>query len=57
MQKIGPEIPHLLVVLAPSGVPLVRGNIDPADLRALAKHLADLAAEGSSQPGDIEHPN
>lgn len=57
LQSIGPELPHLLVVLAPSGVPLVRGNMDPAALRALAQHLDDLAAEGLSESDNNEHPN
>lgn len=57
LPKVGAEIPHLVVVLAPSGDTLLRGNIDPADLKKLAEHLNELAVEGLRQPDDREPIN
>ena len=57
LPKVGAEIPHLLVVLAPSGDTLLRGNIDPADLKTLAMHLNSLADEALQQPREDEIPN
>lgn len=50
LTAIGVEIPFLFVAVAPDGTALVRGNVDPDELRKLANEVEEAANEGVLRP-------
>lgn len=54
LRVIGVDLAHIVVAIAPDGSAIVRGNVDPMGLRAVAEDLANLAEETMQQPSDGE---
>lgn len=56
LSAIGAELPYLIVAVAPDGGALVRGTIDPAELKELVKEVEQAAKEAVLRPSDDTEP-
>ena len=51
------DTPHILMMIGPHGMALVRTNVDPETLKAMSKDLGDVADEATQLRPENERLN